>query len=67
MRLGGKTAVCPKPAFATEAMGCLQYGRQPGGANRTDRRNLLKQISPPHACDFPATALQRSRRICAGA
>src|SRR5207344_480177 len=51
--LDRKTAVCPKLALGTEAMGCLQYGHQQGGANRTDRRNLAKQFHCRMFATFP--------------
>src|SRR5580765_8800681 len=51
--LDGKTAVGPKLALGTEAMGCLQYGHQQGGANRTDRRNLAKQFQCRMLAAFP--------------
>src|SRR6516225_11117034 len=53
IRLDGKTAVGPKLALGTEAMGCLQQGHQQGGANRTDRRNLAKQFHRRMLATFP--------------
>jgi hypothetical protein len=49
----GKTAVGPKLTLGAEAMGCLQYGYQQGGANRTDRRNLAKQFDRRMLATFP--------------
>jgi hypothetical protein len=59
IRLDGKTAVCPKLALGTEAMGCLQYGHQQGGANRTDRRNLAKQFYRRMLATFPQQLASR--------
>ena len=51
--LDGETAVGPKLPLGTEPMGCLQYGHQQGGANRTDRRNLAKQFDRRMLATFP--------------
>ena len=51
--LDSKTAVSPKLALGTEAMGCLQQDHQQGGANRSDRRNLAKQFDRRMLLTFP--------------
>src|SRR5436309_8026670 len=51
--LDGKTAVGPKLTLSPEAMGCLQYGHQQGGANRTDGRNLTQQFHRRMLATFP--------------
>jgi len=53
IRLDGKTAVCPELALGTEAMGCLQQDHQQGGANRTNGRNLAKQVHRRMLATFP--------------
>jgi hypothetical protein len=44
MNLDGETAVSPELSLAAETIWGLQQGHQQGSTNRSDRRNLAKQL-----------------------